>query len=58
MDGDNVKLEDITQLNHRDSNNLRLVKKVFEKNSKIYDNSSSSVDADQSFGISGDDYTR
>ena len=58
MDGEYVELEDITQLNQRDSNNLRVVEKVFEKSSKIHDNSSSLNGADQSSGISGDDYTR
>lgn len=58
VDGKYVELGDIAQLNQRDSNNLRVVEKGFEKISKSYDNFSSSVDADQSSGISGDDYAR
>ena len=34
MDGEYVELEDIAQSNHRDSNNLEVVEKGFEKTAK------------------------
>ena len=44
VDGEYVELEDIAQSNHRDSNNLEVVEKGFEKNSKTFNTFSSSVD--------------
>ena len=43
VDGEYVELEDIAQSNHRNSNNLEVVEKGFEKNSKTFNTFSSSV---------------